>query len=168
MVAAGVGAIGVGQRIDPYLHIVDHVRNARISTVGAQQGVDQTKHQDVANCLVAMHRRGVHHLRFILLNGHVVADPGEQQRAPVDRVADIDNLAQVGIVSGELVHHVHVGIISGIDIPGLDALDEIAHDRFDQRRWVRQQLVDVSQSLEFCQLVFGGVRPDSAVLNVVD
>ena len=114
VVATMIGAVGIGIGANVKIDIIHHVLHLRLVGI-LQQIIDEAEHHDPTCGLVTMDSAGVEELRLAV--GRAIVEVGNQNLATAVQCAEGDDFALVGVVGGELEHHVLVGAIGGIAVP---------------------------------------------------
>ena len=136
VVAAFVRSVGIGQRKDVNVNVVQEVDDTAIGA-GAKL-VDEAEHEDHSRHLVAVHGGGVEKLRFARLS-LVDTDTPEMTMGRSGELAEVEQGADPAIphggrLAGKALHHGHILVVGQISIPVIGTLAIPHGDVGPQRR----------------------------------
>ena len=128
VVAAVVGAVGVGEGVDVDVDVVEEVSDVGRGAVAAEERVAEAEHEVEAGHFVAVHGGGVEELRFVDNVGIGAVECQAEDEAALHRGADSVEVAELGMVLGELLHHFDIDGVGGIAVPGGHLVKGGGHD----------------------------------------
>ena len=106
VVSTKVGAVRVGEGIDPDLGFVHQGRDLGTTAITSHEMVNEPQHQDEARGFIAVHRRGEQDLGFVLLFAWPVGDDQRPQSVRVNKVRarpEVHQPTERGVINRELV-----------------------------------------------------------------
>ena len=166
VVAAMIGAVGVGVGSDVKIDVVKDVGALRKGGV-LQEVVDEAEHQHPTGSLVAVDGGSVKELR--LAGAIAVVDVGDQDLAVAGQGAKLYDLAFVGMVGMEGIHHVFVSAIGRVAVPVVfGTVAAIPHGQFLEHRRRSHQCDFITEFLELAEFVVVGVSDDGVSFNTVN
>ena len=166
VIAAMVGAVGVGIRADVKVDVVHHVLHLGLIWI-LKQIVDKAEHQNPSRGLVAVDGRSVEELGFAF--SCAVVEVRNHDFAATGQRAEGDDFAFVGMVGLEFKHHVFVCLIGRVAVPIVfGAVAAVPHSDFLQhgRRSLKRNFV--SEFHKTGKILVVGVSGHHIAVNAVD